>query len=83
MNDKKYLIALNFHNPNEVSIYMSEVNFEPVTGKVSHASYTLYDCNAMRFPLWLVDNVIDYLTTLMINRKDVYIRSITVIPVDE
>lgn len=83
MNDKKYLIALNFHNADYDGTYVSEVNLEPVTGKVSHASYTLYDCNAMRFPLWLVDNVIDYLTTLMINRKDVYIRSISVIPVDE
>lgn len=83
MNGKKYLIALNFLNPDYGGTYVSEINFEPVTGKVSHASYTLYDCNAMRFPLWLVDNVIDYLTTLMINRKDVYIRSISVIPVNE
>lgn len=83
MNDKKYLIALNFLNPDYGGTYVSEVNFEPVTGKVSHAFYALYDCNAKRFPLWLVDNVIDYLTTLMINRKGTGIRSISVIPVDE
>lgn len=78
MNDKKYLIALNYLNPKK-SIYVSEVNYELSVPRL----FTFYERNAMRFPLWMVDNVIDYLTTLMINIKDAGIRSISVIPVDE